>query len=53
MSFHKLEKYVSNPTQLQGLKYKQPFLVSDSREFTLKKQLLCAVRLRLPIDLLW
>ena len=36
MSFHKLEKYVSNPTQLQGLKYKQPILVSDSKGFTLK-----------------
>ena len=37
MSFHKLEKCVSNPTRLQGLKYKQQILVSDSKVFTLKK----------------
>lgn len=36
MSFHKLEKLVSNPTHLQGLKSKQPILVSDSKGFTIR-----------------
>lgn len=37
MSFHKLEKCVSNPTHLKGLKLKQPILVSDSKGFTIRK----------------